>query len=152
MALALTHTRRKQRRKKQAAVGGTGIAGAAAALGAGFLLLTRRGRALLFGKTKAAVNAVTPSPAPDYDDVTLARKVESEIFRDADAPKGEVNVNVENGIVYLRGQVKNTDQMKALETAARKVDGVKEVNNLLHLPGTEPITKTEGKIRSVARR
>src|SRR5919199_1171909 len=36
---------------------------------------------------------------PALDDVTLARKVESELFRDADVPKGQVNVSVENGVV-----------------------------------------------------
>ena len=143
---------RKKRRKKQATVRGTGLAGAAVAAAGGFLLLTRRGRALLFGKTKAAANAITPSPARDYDDVTLARKVETEIFRDAEVPKGDIVVNAENGVVHLRGQVKNTDQMKSIEAAARKVDAIKDVNNLLHLRGTEPITKTEGKTRSVARR
>ena len=91
-------------------------------------------------------------PKPQPDDVTLARKVETEIFRDADAPKGDVNVNAENGVVYLRGQVKNQKLMKELEAKAREVDGVKEVDNLLSLPGTEPITKTEGKVRSVATR
>ncbi|MFL5896116.1 MAG: BON domain-containing protein [Thermoleophilaceae bacterium] len=145
-------TRGKNRRRKQAAAGGTGLVGGALAAGGAFLLLTRRGRALLFGKTKAAVNAVTPSPPRDYDDVTLARKVETEIFRDADAPKGDVDVNVEHGVVFLRGQVKNVEQMKELEAAARKVDGVQEVDNLLHLPKTEPLTKTEGKVRSVATR
>src|SRR5215218_10485960 len=41
----------------------------------------------------------------DLTDETLARKVESEIFRDADAPKGQVDVNVVDGVVYLRGEV-----------------------------------------------
>lgn len=113
---------------------------------------TRGGRALMAGKSRAAANAVTPSGSREYDDVTLARKVESEIFRDADSPKGKVSVNAENGVVHLRGEVKNPEQMKALETATRKVDGVKDVNNLLHTPKTEPLTKVEGKTRSVAAR
>jgi hypothetical protein len=37
--------------------------------------------------------------------VTLARGVESEIFRPADAPKGKVSVNVAHGVVELRGEV-----------------------------------------------
>ncbi|HSJ94918.1 MAG TPA: BON domain-containing protein, partial [Gaiellaceae bacterium] len=45
----------------------------------------------------------------ELDDVTLARKVESEIFRDADAPKGRVSVNVANGVVQLRGEVERPD-------------------------------------------
>ena len=56
---------------------------------------------------------------PQPDDVTLARKVESEIFRDADVPKGQINVNVEDGVVYLRGELEQPDLIEDLETQAR---------------------------------
>jgi gas vesicle protein len=78
---------------------------------------------------------------PQPDDVTLARKVETEIFRDADVPKGKINVNAENGVVYLRGEVETPDMIKDLESAARKVKGVREVENLLHVPNTPAQTK-----------
>jgi osmotically-inducible protein OsmY len=78
---------------------------------------------------------------PQPDDVTLARKVESEIFRDAEVPKGQINVNAEGGVVYLRGEIDNPDLIKDLETAARKVQGVREVENLLHAPGASAPTK-----------
>ncbi len=71
----------------------------------------------------------------DLTDETLAAKVESEIFRDSDAPKGHVNVNVVDGVVYLRGEVQE-DLVEELESAARNVSGVKDVENLLHAPGT----------------
>jgi len=70
-----------------------------------------------------------------YDDATLAHKVETEVFRPADAPKGTVNVNAEDGVVYLRGEVENPDLIEELEAKVRAVQGVKEVENLLHLPG-----------------
>jgi osmotically-inducible protein OsmY len=76
-----------------------------------------------------------------HDDVTLARKVETELFRPADAPKGQVNVNVENGVVFLRGEVERPEIIKDLEGRARKVQGVREVENLLHLPGSPAPTK-----------
>ena len=79
----------------------------------------------------------------DLDDVTLTRKVETEIFRDADAPKGQVDVNVVDGVVYLRGEVQE-DMIKDLEDAARKVSGVRGVENLLHTPGTPAPTTPEG--------
>jgi osmotically-inducible protein OsmY len=75
--------------------------------------------------------------APD-DDATLKSKVESEIFRPADAPKGSVDVSVVNGIVELRGQVDDPAQSEALEKSARNVTGVRDVRNLLHLPGETP--------------
>ena len=72
----------------------------------------------------------------DFDDVTLARKVETEIFRDADAPKGQVDVNAVNGVVYLRGEVERAELIDDLVKAAKQVSGVKGVENLLHTPGT----------------
>ena len=78
---------------------------------------------------------------PQPDDVTLARKVESEIFRDAEVPKGQINVNAEAGVVYLRGEIDDPDLIKDLEKAARKVQGVVEVENLLHAPGAPAPTK-----------
>jgi osmotically-inducible protein OsmY len=50
-------------------------------------------------------------------------------------PKGSINVNAENGVVYLRGEVNEPGQVEKLAEAARSVDGVREVKNLLHTPG-----------------
>ena len=69
------------------------------------------------------------------DDVTLARQVESEIFGNADLPKGQINVNAEEGKVDLRGEVESVEMIEELVSKARKVQGVQEVENLLHTPG-----------------
>ena len=74
--------------------------------------------------------------APVEDDATLARKVETEIFRDGDVPKGDIVVNAERGRVVLRGEVPSEDMGARLESAARKIPGVSDVENLLHTPGT----------------
>jgi osmotically-inducible protein OsmY len=76
----------------------------------------------------------------EYDDVTLARKVESEVLGGEDAPKGQVVVNARDGVVELRGEVKRPEDVTALGAAAAKVAGVKDVHNLLHTPGSEPKT------------
>jgi hypothetical protein len=76
-------------------------------------------------------------PKPEPDDATLAQKVESEIFRDADLPKGQINVNAEDGVVILRGEVERPELIDDLEQKTRSVQGVKGVENLLHLPGAE---------------
>jgi len=73
---------------------------------------------------------------PQPDDVTLARKVETEIFRDADVPKGQINVNAEDGKIVLRGEVEKPELIKDLEKKTKKVQGVTEVENLLHTPGS----------------
>jgi gas vesicle protein len=69
------------------------------------------------------------------NDASLAMKVESELFRDTEVPKGDVNVNVEQGVVVLRGEVADAAASERLEKAARAIPGVWEVENLLHLPG-----------------
>ena len=75
-------------------------------------------------------------PKAGMDDATLARKVESEIFRDADAPKGDVSVDVQAGVVYLRGEIADESWIARLGEEAGKVVGIKGVQNLLHTPGT----------------
>jgi osmotically-inducible protein OsmY len=70
------------------------------------------------------------------DDATLAQKVMSELFRDRDVPKGNINVNAEHGVVYLRGQVGRPEDIERIESKVRAIAGVGDVENLLHLPGT----------------
>ena len=69
------------------------------------------------------------------NDAALTQKVRSEVFAGLDVPKDKVNINAEDGVVYLRGEVESPDQISALEQAARKVTGVVDVRNLLHTPG-----------------
>jgi osmotically-inducible protein OsmY len=90
-------------------------------------------------KARGAVAAAAPKLGKDEapDDVTLARKVESEIFRSAEAPKGNVSVNAENGVVFLRGEVDDQALIDRLATEAERVKGVQAVRNLLHRPGSE---------------
>jgi hypothetical protein len=95
----------------------------------------------------------TPAPAPppapmprrpkDLDDVAIARKVESVIFRGRRVAKGKVDVNVADGVVWLRGEVKTPDLVKQLEAKAREVPEVKRVENLLHLPKTPAPSRTD---------
>jgi hypothetical protein len=74
--------------------------------------------------------------SPPPDDVTLARKIETELFRPADAPKSAVNVDAVDGVVSLRGEVRTPEEIAELEARARRIPGVRDVENLLHLPGT----------------
>jgi hypothetical protein len=74
------------------------------------------------------------------DDVALAQKVESIAFRKAGVPKGQVSVNADNAVIYLRGQLGSDDQIEELVRATQGIEGVNGVKNLLH---THPET-TEG--------
>jgi osmotically-inducible protein OsmY len=91
------------------------------------------------GQIKGAAGGVTPGagrePAEErLNDPALARKVESEIFREGDVQKGDISVNAEYGVIYLRGQISDPDAMEELVKRARAVDGVRAVENLTHLP------------------
>jgi hypothetical protein len=76
--------------------------------------------------------------SPPADDITLARKVETVIFRPDDAPKATVNVNAVEGVVFLRGTAQTQEQIADLERQVQAIPGVRDVENLLHLPGTPP--------------
>jgi osmotically-inducible protein OsmY len=102
------------------------------ALGAG-IAGTRKGRVLV-GKARGLVSGVVPK---HYDDTTLKAKVESELFRDEHDVKGAVNVNAQEGVVQLRGELPSHDLIDALVARTRKIHGVKDVENLLHTTGTE---------------
>lgn len=95
----------------------------------------RRTQSHAVGIARRTRNAARPRHREPFDDVTLARKVETEIFRDSDAPKGDISVDVQGGIAYLRGTASD-EWSEQLCTAARGVDGIKGVKNLLHPPGT----------------
>lgn len=76
--------------------------------------------------------------AHELDDATLVDKVESIVFRHRDVPKGQINVNAEKGVVFLRGEVDRPELVGALEARVRKVRGVRGVQNLLRASGEEP--------------
>jgi hypothetical protein len=86
------------------------------------------------GRVRRASHAL-PRSREEPDDVTLAHKVESILYRDRDVPKGQININAEEGVVFLRGQVDRPELVGELEARVRAVKGVRAVENLLHLPG-----------------
>lgn len=75
------------------------------------------------------------------NDETLKQKVESEVLGRADVPKGSILVNAEDGVIVLRGQVDTPEQVNHVESLVLKVDGVIEVQNLLHVKGSPPPNK-----------
>jgi osmotically-inducible protein OsmY len=77
-----------------------------------------------------------PPAEERLNDPALAQKVESEVFQDQEIPKDKLNVNVENGVVYLRGELPDRELMDKLVARAREVEGVQGVENLTHLAGS----------------
>ena len=86
------------------------------------------------GQARRAAHALRKREEVELDDTTLVDKVESIVFRKHDVPKGQININAENGVVFLRGQVEDPELVGTLEGRVRKVRGVKDVENLLHTP------------------
>src|ERR687895_405938 len=71
------------------------------------------------GKATAAAPGTSREAAEErLNDPALRDKVESEIFRDDDVPKGRVSVNVESGIVFLRGEIDDRSTIERLRDAA----------------------------------
>lgn len=109
--------------------------------------LGRRVASDMEGRMQAARYGTEDYTAPN--DVTLARKVESEVLGRPEIPKGSVLVNVEHGRVVLRGTVDRAEQRDELTRLVLGVEGVDEVENLVHLPGEMPESTED--VRRLAR-
>jgi osmotically-inducible protein OsmY len=72
-------------------------------------------------------------PEPDFDDETLRQKVKSEAIGRWEGPKSDVEVDVESGVVTLKGNVdsQNVDQLIRL---VKGVPGVASVTDQMSVP------------------
>ncbi len=123
-----------------------GVAAVAVVAVVGRMAIARRRRARYASDTnRFAEHAdMRRENASEFDDATIAHRVETVLFRDDDVPKGQINVNAENGRVYLRGTIDDAELITRLERAARDVRGVRGVVNLLHTPGSPAPSADDG--------
>ena len=96
----------------------------------------RRAESHAVGIARRTANAARRGQRESLDDVTLAHKVESELYRRTRIPKGHINVNAEDGCVFLRGVLDRPEDIELVAAATRQIAGVRDVENLTHLPGT----------------
>jgi osmotically-inducible protein OsmY len=96
----------------------------------------RRAESHAVGIARRTANAARRGQSEPLDDVTLAHKVESELYRRTGIPKGHISVNAEDGCVFLRGVVDRAEDIERIGAATREIAGVREVENLTHLRGT----------------
>ncbi len=75
------------------------------------------------------------------DDDVLVSRVRSEVLRDAGIKSGQVHVDAYRGCVTLRGELENEIDIRHVEDLTRRIPGVEEVRNYLHLPETLPKNK-----------
>jgi osmotically-inducible protein OsmY len=99
---------------------------------------------------KGAAQNVTPgagkAPVEErLNDPALVQKVESEVFRDEHIHhvKGHIDFNAEYGVIYIRGEVPDEATREDLTMRTRRVNGVRAVENLTHLPGEPAPAKDE---------
>src|SRR3954464_9929170 len=102
----MTFARKKRKQEQRKKTLGAGSAAGLAALGGAVLFWRKNRRKPDVGVSQTQPEVVTGQAhgeAGGIDDTTLARKVETEIFRDDSVPKGDTNINSEFGVVFLRG-------------------------------------------------
>lgn len=104
---------------------------------------TNRVRSDVVGRMSAMRASRSPDTRP-IDDATLGDRIQSSVFRDASMDKGSINLNVERGVVVLRGEVPDQETRERLVAEVEAVDGVWTVRDLLHLPGEEAATVRVG--------
>jgi osmotically-inducible protein OsmY len=79
----------------------------------------------------------------DWDDITLAHKVESEVLGGPAIPKEKISVDAHDGIIVLRGEIDDDDLIRLIEQEVRSTPGVRDVENLMHTTGTMPPNRAD---------
>ena len=102
------------------------------------ILVTGASRGVARGIVHETTDALPFNGHPPVDDETLVARVRSEVLRDDHIKAGEINLDAYEGCVTLRGQLAHADEIRRLVNETAHVDGVREVRNYLHLPGTPP--------------
>ncbi len=111
--------------------------------------LLRRGYREAVRKTEYAkgqlegVRHIGSEESPSASDAALTAKIESEVLSRRTYPKGQISVNSADGVVELRGVCDSPEQISELEQEVRKVTGVSDIHNYLHLPNTPAPNKQE---------
>jgi osmotically-inducible protein OsmY len=71
----------------------------------------------------------------NVDDANLTASVKATLVADKVTNLTRVDVDTDNGVVYLNGSVESVQQRNRVEQLARRVDGVKTVVNNLQVTG-----------------
>src|SRR5919204_1690665 len=101
-----------------------------------------------YGASHRMIHLV-PRETDVSDDETLRQRVESQLFRDRNIPKGNLNITTEHGTVILRGELDSPAEIVKLEKRVAQVPGVRGVQNLLHPHGTPAPNKERSRLAAV---
>jgi hypothetical protein len=108
----------------------------------------RRAESHAVGIARRTVNAARRRHREPVDDITLAHKVDSELYGRVRVPKGRISINAEDGFVFLRGVLDRQEDIDSIGAATRQISGVRQVENLIHLPGTPAPASQPRSLRS----
>ena len=113
------------------------LAALAAAAAAVVLLRRRRSRAEK-GRLEweGPGDGATEGVGGTGDDARLLARVESELFRDPELPKGDIVLDAVGGVVTIRGQVA-PELVEDIAVRVGAVEGVSRVENMLHAASGE---------------
>ncbi|MBW3565917.1 MAG: BON domain-containing protein [Acidobacteria bacterium] len=77
-----------------------------------------------------SLNQVTPA---QWDDEAIEAEVRAKIAEDVPEKTFAVEVDVDDGVVYLDGHAESRSQARLIADAANDVEGVKRVVNRIHV-------------------
>jgi hyperosmotically inducible protein len=83
----------------------------------------------MLGMAACSSTRTQRAPGEQVDDAALLTKVKSALVADPVADAGEINVDVNRGVVKLAGFVDSSKEKEKAGQVARNVDGVKSVQN-----------------------
>jgi hypothetical protein len=100
-------------------------------------------RLTIFFLTAAAIGLAACRPNETVEgqakDAKIKAQIKARLAKDVDAATlTSVSVNVTNGVVTLAGPVHSADESSRIESSARAVEGVTQVNNSLQVLGGAP--------------
>jgi hypothetical protein len=90
-------------------------------------------RTSTYRRTRHWLRPLPPAPAQGS---ALLDRVESELFANPRIPRGQLNLEVEDTVVVLRGQLDSQATIEEVEGSVTRIPGVSDVKSLLHLKGT----------------
>lgn len=108
----------------------------------------------LAGVARGALHQVagaTDQQLPD-EDRFITDRVMSMVFRDPSLPKGGVNVNTVDQVVYLHGHVGDAAVAAEIERRVRDVPGVRDVVNVINRPDVDPSAVRANQVRQEEKR
>ena len=81
----------------------------------------------------AAVAPTTTTIGNEIDDTVITAKVKSALLENPDTKSFDIKVETRKGLVQLSGFVNNQSQADGAITIARKIEGVKSIDNAMTL-------------------